>query len=64
MKLLLDTHALLWLVDGNSNLSATAGVALADPANDLYLSVASVWEVAIKTGDLKKQLVLNDPLDQ
>lgn len=60
MKLLLDTHAFLWLIDGNPNLSATAQTALAEPANELFLSVASVWELPIKIGN--KKLVLSDPL--
>ena len=63
MKLLLDTHAFLWLVDGNPNLSATAQTALGDPANALFLSVASVWELSIKTSRTRPQLRLNDPLD-
>jgi PIN domain nuclease of toxin-antitoxin system len=62
MKLLLDTHTFLWLVEGSPNLSAAAQAALTDPANELYLSVASVWELAIKTGN--KKLVLTEPLDQ
>lgn len=61
MKLLLDTHTFLWLVEGNPNLSVAAQNALALPTNDLYLSVASVWELAIKTG--LKKLTLSDPLD-
>jgi PIN domain nuclease of toxin-antitoxin system len=61
MRLLLDTHTFLWLVEGSPNLSAAARTALADPANDLFLSVASVWELAIKTGN--KKLTLRDPLD-
>ena len=48
MKLLLDTHAFLWLVEGSPKLGATAVAALADPVNELFLSVASVWELAIK----------------
>lgn len=60
MKLLLDTHAFLWLVEGSPNLSVAARLALADPANDLFLSAASVWELAIKTGN--KKLTLRDPL--
>jgi PIN domain nuclease of toxin-antitoxin system len=61
MNLLLDTHTFLWLVEGGPKLSAAAQAALADPANELYLSAASVWELAIKTGN--KKLVLSDPLD-
>lgn len=63
MRLLLDTHALLWLVEGSPNLSAPAQLALADPANELFLSVASVWELAIKTTSPKQRLILSDPLD-
>ncbi len=61
MKLLLDTHTFLWLVEGSPKLSAAARTALADPGNELFLSVASVWELAIKIGNQK--LTLNDPLD-
>jgi PIN domain nuclease of toxin-antitoxin system len=61
MKLLLDTHTFLWLVEGSPNLSAAAQTGLADRANDLFLSVASVWELAIKIGN--KKLTLSDTLD-
>lgn len=61
MKLLLDTHTFLWLIEGSPNLSAAAQAALADSANELLLSVASVWELAIKTGNNK--LALSGPLD-
>ena len=64
MRLLLDTHAFLWLVDGNPNLSATAQAAFADSANALFLSVASVWELSIKTSRMNPQLRLGDPLDE
>ncbi len=63
MRLLLDTHTFLWLVDGSPSLSATALKALTDPANDLFVSVASIWELAIKTTKPKQPLILNDPLD-
>lgn len=53
MKLLLDTHAFLWHAEGNPKMSATSTALLMDPANELLLSMASVWEVAIKVG-LKK----------
>lgn len=62
MKLLLDTHTFLWLVVGSPSLSLPAQVALADPANALFLSVASVWELAIKTSRANPQLKLTDPL--
>ncbi len=60
MKLLVDTHTFLWLVEGNPNLGTAAQTAISDPANELFLSVASVWELAIKTGN--KKLILSDPL--
>lgn len=50
MKLLLDTHTFLWYAAGNPQLSATAAALVGDPTNDLYLSVVSAWEVAIKVG--------------
>ena len=63
MRLLLDTHTFLWLIVGSPSLSTTVQVALANPANELFLSVASVWELAIKTSRPKPQLKLTDPLD-
>jgi PIN domain nuclease of toxin-antitoxin system len=43
-----DTHALLWFLAGDSKLSERARETLADPANDARVSVASLWEIAIK----------------
>jgi PIN domain nuclease of toxin-antitoxin system len=48
VKLLLDSHALLWHANGDPQTSATATSLLVDPTNDLFLSMASVWEIAIK----------------
>jgi PIN domain nuclease of toxin-antitoxin system len=48
MKLLLDTHAFLWFIEGNQNLSLTAQNAIKSPTNQRYLSIASLWEIAIK----------------
>ena len=47
-RLLVDTHALLWWLTDDPALSATARDAIADPANDPFVSSASVWEIAIK----------------
>jgi len=63
MRLLLDTHTFLWLVVGSANLSSAARVGLADPSNQLFLSVASIWELAIKISSPNPQLKLADPLD-
>ena len=48
MRLLLDTHALLWSLDGDKRLGPTARSLIADRANDVLVSVGSLWEVAIK----------------
>ena len=48
MRLLLDTHALLWFCEGNDALSATARAAIEDSANERFVSHATPWEVAIK----------------
>jgi PIN domain nuclease of toxin-antitoxin system len=47
VKLLLDTCTFLWLALQPARLSAEAARALADPANRLYLSAVSAWEVAL-----------------
>jgi PIN domain nuclease of toxin-antitoxin system len=48
MRLLLDTHALLWWLEDHPNLSRTADAAIGDPSNTIHVSAASVWEIAIK----------------
>lgn len=60
MRLLLDTHSLLWLVGGDPQLSLTATQLLVDPSNDLLLSPASYWEIAIKISIGKYQI--SEPL--
>ncbi len=48
MRLLLDTHALLWWLAGNSELSKNAREAIEDSANDVLVSAASAFEIATK----------------
>jgi PIN domain nuclease of toxin-antitoxin system len=48
MRLLLDTHALLWWFTDDSRLSDQARAAIADPANTIHASAASAWEIATK----------------
>ena len=48
MKVLLDTHAFLWLLTGDDRLSETARETFLNPQNRLYFSAASLWEVCIK----------------
>jgi PIN domain nuclease of toxin-antitoxin system len=50
MKLLIDTHVLLWWLDDPALLSVAAHDAVADPANDVLVSAAVVWEIVIKAG--------------
>jgi len=50
MKLLLDTHILLWAAGEPDRLPAEARALIADDANELLFSAASLWEVAIKSG--------------
>lgn len=48
MKFLLDTHSLIWFVEGNTDLSKKARTTITDPQNQKYVSIASLWEIAIK----------------
>ena len=54
--ILLDTHALLWLIDNNSKLSSVAINRITEPGIELFFSHASVWEIAIKYGIGKLEL--------
>ncbi|HLM61069.1 MAG TPA: type II toxin-antitoxin system VapC family toxin [Pyrinomonadaceae bacterium] len=48
MKLLSDTHSFIWSFSNTKKLSATAAREFKNPANQIFLSVASVWEMQIK----------------
>jgi PIN domain nuclease of toxin-antitoxin system len=48
LRLLLDTHVLIWAMQQPERLSPTARTALADRQNEIFVSAASVWEIAIK----------------
>lgn len=48
MRLLLDTHVLLWALMEPEKLSRDARDAIEDPGNDVLFSAASIWEIAIK----------------
>lgn len=48
MKLLLDTHTLLWFLNGDAQLSSVACELIEDQDNERFLSIASLWEMAIK----------------
>lgn len=48
MRLLLDTHALIWWLLGDSALSAAARASISDPDNEVMISAASAWEISTK----------------
>ena len=48
MRLLLDTHTFIWFVSDHPRLSATAKSLIEDEYNQKLLSIASIWEMAIK----------------
>ena len=50
MKLLLDTHVLLWAAGAPQHLSSSARSLLENPENLLLFSAASLWEITIKNG--------------
>jgi len=59
---LLDTHTFLWFFEGNTNLSKKAKTIIENPKNINFVSIASIWEVAIKTklGKIKLGISLED----
>ncbi len=59
MKLLLDTYTFLWWNTDDPQLSAAARSLIADEQNEIFLSAACVWEIAIKTA--KGKLILPEP---
>ncbi len=61
MKILLDTHSFLWFIMGDKKLSTKVQEAIANQDNENYLSVASVWEMAIKNSLGK--LILERPFE-
>ncbi|MBK6723037.1 MAG: type II toxin-antitoxin system VapC family toxin [Acidobacteria bacterium] len=48
MRLLLDTHTLLWFIGGEAELSQAARTLIEDPENKKFVSIVSIWEIAIK----------------
>lgn len=56
MRLLLDTHTLIWFCEGNPALTQAARAAIEDSRNECYVSHATVWEMAIKFSLGKLQL--------
>jgi PIN domain nuclease of toxin-antitoxin system len=48
MKLLLDSHTVIWFVEGDPRLGSNARKLIEDSSNEKWMSLASVWEIAIK----------------
>jgi PIN domain nuclease of toxin-antitoxin system len=78
MNYLLDTHTFLWFLDGNNNLSGNARRIIENTGNSKFISIASIWEIAIKMNlgklkldfkleELKEEIIKNNfeilPLD-
>jgi PIN domain nuclease of toxin-antitoxin system len=64
VKYLLDTHALIWFLEGDKKFSKAAAAAFIEGHNDFFVSVASIWEIAIKIslGKLRLRLRVEDEL--
>ena len=62
MNILLDTHALIWFLEGHLSLSISARAAIENTNNKKFVSIATFWELAIKSsmGKLDIQLSFSD----
>lgn len=63
MKLLLDTHALLWWLADDDRLGPEARELIADPGNDVLVSIASLWEIIVKRRVGKLEADITEILD-
>lgn len=61
-KFLIDTHIFIWSMEKNKILSQKIFSILKNPQNSIYISVASIWEIIIKTG--KKKLKSPDDFEK
>lgn len=61
MRLLLDTHTLIWHREGSASLSAAAKAMIAEPANQVIISIATLWEMSIKRSLGKLTTVKSPP---
>jgi PIN domain nuclease of toxin-antitoxin system len=62
VKLLLDTHLLLWSADRPQQLSSAARMLLANPENTLVFSAAAIWEISVKSALRRKDFAVNPGL--
>jgi len=61
MRFILDTHILIWFLEGNRSLSSSRRQIISQSQNDVFVSIASLWEMAIKISLSK--LTLSQSLD-
>ncbi|HIE00017.1 MAG TPA: type II toxin-antitoxin system VapC family toxin [Thiotrichaceae bacterium] len=59
MTFLIDTHTFLWFITGFHELSQTAKELIEKDNNDIFISIASLWEISIKTAIGKLQILDN-----
>ena len=64
MRFLLDTHALLWWLADDERLGAQARDLIADPGNDILVSVVSLWEIVVKLRVGKLQADIKEIMDE
>jgi len=62
LRLLLDTHALLWWLSGDARIESRAEDLISDPANDIFVSTASLWEIVVKVRIGKLEAGIGDIL--
>ena len=62
MNYLIDTHILIWFIEGDEKLSQNAQELITNPVNNIYISQASLWEMTIKIsiGKLSLSISLSD----
>jgi PIN domain nuclease of toxin-antitoxin system len=60
LRIVLDTHALLWWLEGDPRIERQAQDLIADPANDILVSIASLWEIVVKVRVGKLEADLRD----
>ncbi len=62
MKYLLDTHTFIWVIEDKLRLSATAKTIIENTDNELFVSIVSLWEIAIKVS--MKTIILPNPFEE
>ena len=66
MRILIDTHILIWFLEGNESLAKSRQELLSEIGNDVFVSIGSLWEIAIKLslGKLRTKNSLNEIIIQ